>query len=264
MRNISNRININGKHIYYEIFPQFRYNEEKPYVIFLHEGLGSVEQWRDIPKTTWTKSKNPVLVYDRYGYGKSDKLTEPRNAQYLHEEAYVYLPELLTKLNINKKVILVGHSDGGTIALLFASKFPEKVLGVITEADHIFCEDITYEGIRQAKAEFENGALKELLEKYHNDKTESMFYGWADVWLSEKNKKWNIENEISNIKCPVVAIQGKNDNYGSEKQLLIKKQKIKAQTDIFHIDNCGHIPHFQAKKIVLEIMLNFIKHFDFV
>jgi pimeloyl-ACP methyl ester carboxylesterase len=163
MKSTSGFITANSREIYYEFHNlQFR-SQNKPILVFLHEGLGSCAQWKDFPKEISDKTELPMLIYDRYGYGKSEMLNELRDNDYMDIEGFDSLTDLLKNLNITEKVILVGHSDGGTIALLFASKYPEKVLGVITEADHIFCEEITYRGFRATLKQFESGVLKRVL-----------------------------------------------------------------------------------------------------
>ncbi len=255
---IGDFVQLAGKEIYYEIiYPECR-KPGTPFLIFLHEGLGSIRQWKDFPEVIGKKLNCPVLVYDRYGYGRSEALSESRTPDYLNTEAFVFLPELLDKLQITEKVILVGHSDGGSIALLFASRFPERVLGLITEADHLFCEEITIDGIKKAVIDYKEGKLKSSLQKFHGDKTDAVFYGWSDVWTADENRDWNIEHHLSAIICPVLAIQGKDDCYGSEKQLLSKKNNISGPVELMFIDDCGHIPHFQAADEVKSKMIIFI------
>jgi pimeloyl-ACP methyl ester carboxylesterase len=257
---ISNTIEVCDKKIYYEIVhPEFR-KPGIPVLIFLHEGLGSVKQWKNFPESTGMQLKCPALVYDRYGYGRSEGLAVSRTKDYLADEAFLFLPELLKKSEINEKIILIGHSDGGSIALLYASRFQDRVLGLVTEADHLFCENITIEGIQKIVNEFQHGKLKEALRKFHGAKTETMFYGWSDVWLAPENRDWNMEDCLTSITCPVLAIQGKNDDYGSEKQLLSKKNNISGPVEIMFIDNCGHVPHFQASIAVNAKIISFVNH----
>ena len=263
MNNNSGYITANSRNIYYEFHNlQFR-SPNKPILVFLHEGLGSCAQWKDFPKQISDQSECTMLMYDRYGYGKSEMLNELRDNDYMDIEGFDSLPDLLEKLNINEKVILIGHSDGGTIALLFASKYREKVLGVITEADHIFCEEITYQGFRATLKHFESGVLKRVLYKYHQEKTETMFHGWCDTWLSEGGKIWNVEKHLKNITSPVLSIQGKDDAYGSVEQLISKLKNVSGTIEILFIENCGHEPHFQAKELVQRKMMEFISKIQF-
>jgi len=249
---------INDKKISYRIInPEFR-NPLKPILVFLHEGLGSMAQWRDFPDRLCIETGCAALLYDRYGYGLSEAFDGIRNSAYMPDEAFVFLPQLLEKAGISEKIILVGHSDGGTIALLFASRFHDKVSAVITEADHVISEEITLNGVRQVTEEYEKGQLKKLLSKFHQDKTDSMFYSWSNYWLQEAQPNWHIKDALPAITAPVLAIQGKDDRYGSVKQLSVKLELISGQTEILFIQECGHVPHFEAMDTVLSKMKAFI------
>lgn len=153
---------------------------------------------------------------------------------------------------------MIGHSDGGTIALLYASFFPANVKAVITEAAHVFVEEFTYQGLRPVYDKFYKQGLKNKLEKHHGDRTISMFHGWYDVWTNPEFRQWNIEKYLSNIQCKVLAIQGKDDEYGTIRQLNSIKKNIQTECKTVHIDDCGHTPHFQAREICEEKMINFI------
>lgn len=244
--------------IYFEFLNKSLLQEGKPLLVFLHEGLGSIAQWKDFPALLCEKTKCPALLYDREGHGKSDALTNPRGNNFMQIQAQKALPELFKQLEIeHHNKILIGHSDGGSIAIINAGSFPENIIGIITEASHQFIEDISVQGIREAVKQFEEGKLKDLLYKYHGDKTSTMFYGWAATWLQPEFRKWNIEEYVKQIKIPFLAIQGQEDQYGSVAQLeSIKKYSPRA--DINHIPNCGHIPHLQAKDFVLNLVADFI------
>ncbi|MFN4150260.1 MAG: alpha/beta fold hydrolase [Candidatus Sericytochromatia bacterium] len=228
-------------------------------LIFLHEGLGSIKQWKDFPIELCLKSGLKGIVYDRFGYGESDILNTEIYINYLHNEAKIFLPELLEKLNINEKVILIGHSDGGSIALIYASLFPDKVKSIITEAAHIFVEDITLKGIKEAVKVYESGKLKSSLERYHGDKTDLCFYNWSNIWLKEDFKNWTIENLLKDIKVKSLIIQGENDEYATLKQVKVIKEILDDLAEIVILENCRHIPHHQQKEFVLEKMNAFIK-----
>ncbi len=258
MNKIQDFITVNGKQLYYEMINLDFRATDKPFLVFLHEGLGSTEQWRDFPVLLSNMIQCPAIIYDRYGYGKSEMFAEARTKTYSNDEAFIFLPELIEKLHIAEKLILIGHSDGGTISLLYASKFPKKVLAIITEADHLFCEEITTKGIKNAVKEYEQGTLKEILYKFHKEKTDSVFHGWSDVWLSEEGKEWNVEEYLPMITSPVLAIQGKDDIYGSVEQLISKLKNINSSVEVLFIANCGHIPHYQAKNTVINKMSSFI------
>ncbi len=242
-----------GKSIYYEFINHNEKSFSKPLIIFLHEGLGCTEQWKDFPLLLAQTLNFPAFSYDRYGYGKSEKISENRNTAFLNKEALEFLPELLNNLNLsNRKIILFGHSDGGSIALLYASAFPQNVIGVITEAAHVFIEDISVQGIQNVAKEYQKGNLKERLQKYHGQNTQTMAESWTQTWLKPEAKKWNIEAELPKIKCPILAIQGTDDNYGTFAQLESIRKNTSANTELFYIEGCGHAPHHQAKEVVLQ------------
>jgi pimeloyl-ACP methyl ester carboxylesterase len=229
-------------------------------LVFLHEGLGSVGQWRDFPSLLSAKTGIPALVYDRWGYGNAEPFTLPRPTSYLHDEALVSLPAVLDACGI-VRAILIGHSDGGSIALLFASARPERALAVITEAAHVFVEDVTLEGIREAVAAYAATELGKRLARYHGDKTDRVFHGWADTWLSRDFRNWNIEEVLPGIRCPVLVIQGINDPYGTPNQVRAIERQVSGPASSLLV-NCGHIPHAEAREEVLKEMARFIESLD--
>jgi pimeloyl-ACP methyl ester carboxylesterase len=230
----------------------------KPMLVFLHEGLGCIELWKDFPLKLALATGYNAIVYDRQGYGGSDALDLPRPMNYLEIEALEFLPELLSTLNISKPILL-GHSDGASIALIFGGKYPCSA--IISEAAHIYVEDITIEGIKTAKSNPDLQIVKEKLKKYHGSKTEDIFSAWADTWLSDDFRNWNISSLISEINCPLLLIQGLDDEYASP----IHVEKIKEATpkatsiDVLLPEKCAHVPHFQAADLVLKTMIAFIK-----
>ncbi|OPY05285.1 MAG: 2-hydroxy-6-oxononadienedioate/2-hydroxy-6-oxononatrienedioate hydrolase [Syntrophaceae bacterium PtaB.Bin038] len=227
-----------------------------PPLVFLHEGLGSVGQWRDFPARLSEKTGLPSLVYDRWGYGDSEAFTLPRGTGYLHDEALTGLPAVLDAFGIGK-AILVGHSDGGSIALIFASKHPERVCAVITEAAHVFVEDVTLQGIREAVEVYASTDLKKRLARYHGDKTDLVFRGWAETWLSPAFRGWNIEEYLPGVRCPVLIIQGIDDRYGTAAQVRAIERQVSGPSEALLL-RCGHIPHAEARDEVLEAMAGFI------
>ncbi len=253
------RVTANGHELFYTFLNEKSMESGKSWLVFLHEGLGSVAQWLDFPLLVSNNTGCPALLYDRYGYGESEPLKEPRNHDYLEQEALKALPDVLTALKIEEPVIPVGHSDGGSIALLFAAHFPEKVAGIITEAPHVMVEEISLAGIREAVSFYKSGVLKELLAKYHGERTDSMFFGWADTWLSFEDIGWNFEHLLPNIKAPLLAIQGEDDQYGSAAQIDSIVDKVSGPAEKFMIPHCGHIPHLEARADVLQKMTGFIQ-----
>ena len=231
--------------------------EKGPVLVFLHEGLGSIAQWRDFPELLCRKAGLSGLVYDRLGYGGSDPLKEKRRVEYLHEEAFTSLPEVLKKCGIGK-AFFIGHSDGGSIALLFAAVHPDRTAGLITEAAHVFVEDVSLDGIRAAVAAYHRGELREKLARYHAGNTEDAFRGWADTWLAPEFRNWSLEEYLPSIHAPVLAIQGQNDPYGTAAQVESIVGRVRGPAQGLIIPGCGHIPHLQAKHRVLSEMTEFI------
>jgi len=229
----------------------------KPTLVFLHEGFGSIGQWGDFPAALSMATDCPVLLYDRYGYGNSDTLSAPLPIRYMHEEALNSLPEVLKQCGIDD-AILVGHSDGGSIALIFAAAHADGVRGVISEAAHVFIEEITVQGIREAVDAFEATNLREMLARYHGGNTEMMFRSWTNLWLSPESSKWNIEEYLPGITCPVLAIQGEDDEYGTASQIKAIAEQVSGPVESILIPDCSHVPHHQARETVFSAMQRFI------
>ncbi|WP_457552453.1 alpha/beta fold hydrolase [Desulfobacula sp.] len=231
-----------------------------PTLIFLHEGLGCTKMWKDFPEKLSQKTGCPALVFSRFGYGRSDPAPLPWKINFMHKQALHILPDIIKKTGI-KTYILIGHSDGGSIGLIFSGSPIAKELnglkGLITEATHVFCEQITVNCIKQAKINYDTRNLKQGLEKYHGKNTDNAFRGWNDVWLNPNFMNWNIEKYLGKIKIPMIAIQGKDDQYGTVKQLESIKRNVK-QVQAFLIDECRHSPHLEKPEIVLKIMTRFI------
>ncbi len=233
-------------------------NPNKATIIFLHDSLGCIELWRDFPEEVSLNTGYNVLSYDRQGYGKSAPFTiTKRSNDYLKKEAET-LGEIIDALRL-KNVILFGHSDGGTIALLAAALYPEKITGIITEGAHVFIEPETLKGIREAKKAYTTTNLKEKLSKYHADKTEDVFNIWVETWLSDKFQSWNIEKFLPKIICPSLIIQGEKDEYGTVDQVhsIIKNTTGKATPLL--IPNIAHTPHREAPAYVIEQTVRFLK-----
>jgi pimeloyl-ACP methyl ester carboxylesterase len=230
----------------------------KPPIVLLHEGLGCVAMWRDFPQALATATGARVVAYSRYGYGQSTPLPagarSVRNAHFMHDEAIETAPQVFEKLGIEKPV-LVGHSDGGSIALICAATYPSAVSGVVVMAPHCFVEDISVTGIAQARHTFEITDLPQRLSKYHRDAI-ATFYGWNDVWLSAKFRQWNITVLLSAITCPVLAIQGENDEYGTMAQIDAIKTEIPS-AQLLKLAQCGHSPWKEAAYVTMENIAHF-------
>ncbi len=225
-----------------------------PLMVFLHEGLGSVSMWRDFPHRLCQALGWRGLVYSRPGYGQST----PRPADehwapdFMHCQALDVLPALLDSLGVNtvqRPVWLFGHSDGGSIALLHAALRPAHTAGLVVLAPHILVEDISVASIGQARLAYQQTDLKQRLARHHAD-PDSAFLGWNDVWLSAAFRGWNITGELGTINCPVLAIQGLDDEYGSLAQIRGIRDVV-AHTQLLELPACGHSPHKdQAQKVI--------------
>ncbi len=228
-----------------------------PTLIFLHDSLGCIELWKDFPKKLGEASQCNVLIYDRQGYGKSSPFSLARANNYMELEAD-FLNKLIEKCEITNAV-LFGHSDGGSIALITAAKYPTKISGVITEGAHVFVEEITLSGIKQATEAYRTTILKQKLEKYHGDKTEAMFWAWAGTWQTDDYKSWNIEFFLPLIQCPSLIIQGEDDEYGSIKQVDAIVNQVKGFSEKWMIPAIGHTPHKESPEETLYNSVAFIK-----
>ena len=219
----------------------------------LHEGLGSIALWRDFPQFLAKATQRRVLVYSRYGYGRSDPLSEPRTVEYMHVEALQTLPELLGTLEIRDPV-LFGHSDGGSIALIHAAHRPTAA--IIALAPHVFVEAYGLASIADARRAYLEDDLRERLARRHAD-VESAFWGWNDIWLHPDFASWNIESTLSDIGCPVLAIQGLDDQYGTMEQLDRTERRVRSFRRI-ELADCGHSAHRDQPEAVLEASVEFL------
>ncbi|KKO60919.1 2-succinyl-6-hydroxy-2,4-cyclohexadiene-1-carboxylate synthase [Janthinobacterium sp. KBS0711] len=240
--------------IYYELIEG---DPAKPCLVFLHEGLGCCAMWKDFPAQLCQATGCRGLLYDRHGYGQSSPLTARRQLHYLHDYALCELPQVLAALLPGQDHFLVGHSDGGSIALIYAAQQPPRLRGIITEAAHVFVEGITLDGIRVADAAFGAGKLRALA-KYHGDKTESIFKAWSDTWLSYGFQFWNIEYLLPSVECPALVVQGSEDQYGSAAQVdTIVAQALNAMPAM--VEQCGHTPHQEQPQALLALMEGFLQ-----
>lgn len=252
-----------GHSIYYKLIHLEEGWENRSLLIFLHEGLGSTAQWKTFPEILCRETGCAGLLYDRYGYGKSQPLLELRDSGYLERAGAKELPDLLAALELEQQVILVGHSDGGSVALVYAAVHPHRAEAVITEAAHVFLEEVSISGILNTIETYKQGKLKALLEKYHGERTNSMFYGWAHTWTSVKFRHWSLEKHLGKITGPVLAIQGLDDEYGTPEQVHTIVNSAAGHAEAWLIPDCGHTPHLQKRDLVLERMKAFIfEHTD--
>jgi pimeloyl-ACP methyl ester carboxylesterase len=230
-------------------------------VVLLHEGLGSVALWRDFPARLAARLDEPVLAYSRAGYGQSSLPQEPRGVDFMHHEARVVLPALLRKFDIPNP-ILIGHSDGASIALILAGSIRSpapptaRPAGVAVLAPHLFVEPVTVREIAKVRDGFEAGGLGERLARYHRDPA-ATFRSWADVWLAQAFLHWNIETEVAAIDCPLLAIQGEDDQYGTAQQIE-RLVRLSPQAKALMLPDCRHSPHAEQPDVVLAALTGFV------
>ncbi|MBU0724891.1 MAG: alpha/beta hydrolase [Alphaproteobacteria bacterium] len=228
-----------------------------PTLVFLHEALGSIRLWRDFPAALVAATGLPALVYERPGHGCSDPLSLPRGKEYLHIEAEQVLPQVLAAAGVDRP-LLVGHSDGGSIALLYAAAFPDRAVAVITEAAHVFVEDVTVAGVRQATELYRTTDLPQRLAKYHGSNTDILYRAWAETWTSEAFRDWNIEDRLPRITCPLLVLQGQDDEYATLRQVDAICTGSGGPATPLAIPDCAHEPHRQQRAAVLAAMTDFV------
>jgi pimeloyl-ACP methyl ester carboxylesterase len=223
--------------------------------VFLHEGLGSVELWRDFPSSVASSTRRPALVYSRLGNGRSSPLTMPRHPDYMHREALDRLPRLLADL-VDGPPILIGHSDGASIAIIYTGA-GHPVSALVLIAPHVFVEDETVLSISAIRESFPESGMAEKMSKYHTD-PESTFYGWADIWLSPEFRSWNIEEYLPKLDCPVLLIQGDADEYGTARQLDAIETGSGSSPERLVIAGAGHSPHVSHPELVTTAVVEFV------
>ncbi|MFC3226921.1 alpha/beta fold hydrolase [Marinibaculum pumilum] len=231
--------------------------EPAPVLVFLHEGLGAAAHWKDFPDAIAAATGLPAIVYSRYGYGRSGPAPLPRPVSYMHVEGQEVLPALLEALEI-RRPILVGHSDGASIALIHAALPDSDPLALVLEAPHVFVEELSLAGIRDAKAAYESGGLRDALARWHDD-VEGAFRGWNDIWLNPDFRAWNIEGVLKMIRCPILQIQGRDDAYGTAAQLQSIEAESGGPVQTLLLDDCGHAPHRDRRAATEEAMTAFIR-----
>ncbi len=231
-------------------------NPGAPTLVFLHEGLGSVAMWRDFPQRVATATGHPALVYSRAGYGRSSPLTQARRSDYMHTEALAVLPALLDRLAIERP-ILVGHSDGASIALIHAGAGVRAVRAIAAIAPHVFVEELSVSSIARAKSNYDRGDLRPRLARHHAD-VDSAFRGWNDIWLAPEFRDWNIESLLTGIACPVLLIQGEDDEYGTLAQVDAIQRQVEGPVERVVLAACGHAPQRDQPEATLAALARFI------
>jgi len=245
---------VDGKHLETRRIPAGI--SSRPPIVMLHEGLGSMSHWRDFPDRVAALTGSDVFIYSRYGHGRSSVLEEPREVSYMHHEAEVVLPALLKQAGFDRPVLL-GHSDGASIAIIYAANFPGSVAALVLEAPHVFVEDLTVDSIALAKTAYETTDLAQRLARHHDD-ADRTFWGWNKIWLDSRFRSWNIESCLDSIRCPVLVIQGEDDEYGTPKQVrAIQARLPAAQAALFA--QCKHAPHRDQPDLTLRRIAGFME-----
>jgi pimeloyl-ACP methyl ester carboxylesterase len=233
---------------------------QAPTLVFLHEGLGCLAMWRDFPAQLAACAGCGALIYSRSGYGNSTPSAGRRTSGYLHHEARNVLPEVLRAFNI-KRPILIGHSDGASIALIYASTITCAARALILEAPHVFVEDVTLEGIRRTGELYRHTDFARKLARWHGDQTDAMFWNWYDTWLSPEFRDWNIEAGLPRITCPVMVIQGEDDEYGTKAQVDAIASQVAGAVEVLMLPDCGHTPHRDQREQAARAMIHFLERF---
>jgi pimeloyl-ACP methyl ester carboxylesterase len=233
--------------------------EDAPTLVFLHDGLGSVSTWRGFPAALADATGCGALVYSRFGYGASDPVPLPRPLTYMHDEGLRLLGQVLDLAGVSS-ALLVGHSDGGSIALLHAATpgASPRVKGLLLEAPHVFCEDCSVEAIERARRDYLDGDLRERLERHHGPNVDCAFWGWNGAWLDPGFRAWNIEGYLSSIEAPVLVLQGVDDPYGTLRQVDAIESQCRGVVRRRILAACGHTPHREQAEQTLAEMAAFV------
>lgn len=250
-----------------EIFAQHgRWGEpgdgDKPTLVLLHEALGHIDMWKGFPALLAEATGLDLFVYERRGYGRSSPMVLPRDDDYLEQEGRDWLIQVLDAAGLNN-VILVGHSDGGSIALVGAACLPDRVVGLITEAAHIRVDDLTRAGITDAVGVYHSSNLPERLARYHGERTDQIFRAWYETWQRRSFQMMDLTEYLKDIRCPALIMQGCDDEYGESAQVKDIVAGIGEHAVSLFIPDCGHIPHLQAPAATLQAMQKFIETLDY-
>lgn len=226
-----------------------------PTMVFLHEGLGAISIWRSFPETLCARTGLEGLAFDRQGHGRSSPLATPRGTDYLHRHALDELPALRRAVGLDD-VVLVGHSDGATVALLHASR--HSVRAVVSIAGHVRVEDEALEGIRAACRAWSDGGLRSRLARHHGEQVDAVFAAWSETWLAPWFRGWDVRAELRSATCPVLALQGADDSYASPGHLDELADCLGGPVERWLVPGCGHAPHLDAAEVVLDRVAAFV------
>jgi pimeloyl-ACP methyl ester carboxylesterase len=231
--------------------------DDAPTLVFLHEGLGSVGQWGDFPERVATATNAGAFVYSRAGYGQSSPVPLPRPLTYMHDEALDVLPKLLDAIGF-RRGILIGHSDGASIATIYAGSVQDhRIRGLSLMAPHFIVEDVSIDSIAAAKQVYESGDLKEKLARWHKD-VDVAFRGWNEAWLDPQFREWDISDSLAYIRVPMQIVQGEADQYGTLRQIKIARDECYCPVDVTVLPGIGHAPHREAPNRTLIAMSDFV------
>ncbi len=230
---------------------------DAPTIVFLHEGLGSIAQWRDFPAALCARTGYGGLVYNRQGHGGSEASRARPSLRYMHDEALEILPRLLDVFEIHAPVLL-GHSDGASIALIYAGAQLGSPTALVLEAPHVFVEDITVRRIAEVSDAYRSTSLRERLARYHGGNVDSLFDRWSGTWLSAEFRGWNIEEYVSDIQCPMLVIQGTDDEYATLRQVHTIAACVAGRVDTLILEDCGHSPHVDQRSVVETTVAAFL------
>jgi len=246
---------LTGESFEYRIYPPDGRNP----LIFLHDGLGSIGTWKDLPGDVAAATGRPAVVYSRAGHGWSDPIRQPRTPDFMHHEALAALYQFLLELEVSD-VVLIGHSDGASISLIFTGEH-HWAAGLVLIAPHVFVEPETIAGIEEMVRRFETTDLLQRMAKYHRD-PEATFRAWSEIWLDPAFRDWNIESSLRNIHCPVLLIQAMDDEYGTIAQLDAIERGVSGPVERLVLPDGGHSPHLTHREQVTEVVTEFVKRVD--
>jgi len=228
-------------------------------IVLLHEGLGSISMWRFFPEQLCRMMGYQVVMYSRFGYGNSSSCQTPRPLDYMEQEALGPLPQVVAHIDA-RRIILLGHSDGASIASVYAgSRYDERLSAVVLIAPHFFTEQKATMAIQQATTAYRNGDLRERLERHHGLNVDTAFFGWSDTWLHPEFQHWDITQYLTSITKPTLLIQGSEDEYGTEAQIEAAEEHISASVETHLLNGLKHSPHFDKPDAVIEIITDFCK-----
>jgi pimeloyl-ACP methyl ester carboxylesterase len=233
--------------------------DKAPTLVLLHEGLGCLALWRDFPPKLAERSGYGVLAWSRPGYGNSDPVPLPRPLSYMHDEALHVLPQVLDQAEV-RKAILIGHSDGASIAAIYAGGRQDlRVRGLVLMAPHFFVEDVTLDSIAAAKIAYECGDLRARLARYHGANVDVAFRGWNDAWLDPRFREWRIDEYLAHIRVPVLIIEGLEDEYGTLEQVRLAQREAHCPVEVMVLERCGHSPHVDQPDATLDGIAAFVR-----